>query len=67
MTEEDWQKCPSFLRNGNLVADLCERTEIGVDREIQIYIRAAYYLLNSIAGRTSLEIREFTLPAPGPF
>ena len=30
-------------------------------------IRAVYYLLNSIARRTSLEIREFTLPGPGPF
>jgi hypothetical protein len=36
-------------------------------REMQICIRAVYYLLNSIARRTSLEIREFTLPGPGPF
>ena len=36
-------------------------------REIKICIRAVYYLLNSAARRTSLEeIREFTLPRPGP-
>jgi hypothetical protein len=37
------------------------------NREIKIFIRAVYYVLNSIARRTSLEIREFTLPGPGPF
>jgi hypothetical protein len=36
-------------------------------RERKIFIRAVYYLLNSIDRRTSLEIREFTLPWPGPF
>ena len=35
-------------------------------REFETFIRAVYYLLNSIARRTSLEIREFTLPGPGP-
>ena len=36
-------------------------------RERKIFIRAVYYLLNSIDRRTSLEIREFSLPWPGPF
>jgi hypothetical protein len=35
-------------------------------REFETFIRAVYYLLNSIARQTSLEIREFTLPGPGP-
>ena len=35
--------------------------------EIKIFIRAVYYWWKSIARRTSLEIREFTLPGPGPF
>ena len=35
--------------------------------EIKICIRTVYYLLKSIARRTSLEIRELTLPGPGPF
>jgi hypothetical protein len=34
--------------------------------EFETFIRAVYYLLNSIAHQTSLEIREFTLPGPGP-
>jgi hypothetical protein len=34
--------------------------------EFKTFIRAVYYLLNSIAHQTSLEIREFTLPGPGP-
>ena len=37
------------------------------EREIQIFIRAVYYLGNSIACRTSLEIRAFILPGPGSF
>ena len=36
-------------------------------REIKICIRAVYNLLKSIANRSSLEIREFVLPGPGPF
>ena len=36
------------------------------DREFETFIRAVYYLLYSIARETSLEIREFTLPGPGP-
>ena len=35
-------------------------------RRNETFIRAVYYLLNSIARQTSLEIREFTLPGPGP-
>ena len=34
-------------------------------RKIETFIRAVYYLLNSLAHQTSLEIREFTLPGPG--
>jgi hypothetical protein len=37
-----------------------------VTEEFETFIRAVYYLLNSIARQTSLEIREFTLPGPGP-
>ena len=35
-------------------------------RKFETFIRAVYYLLKSIARQTSLEIREFTLPGPGP-
>ena len=38
-----------------------------VGRERISFIRFLYYLLNSIDRRTSLEIRAFTLPGPGPF
>ena len=39
-----------------------------VAREIKICIRAVYYFLNSIARRTSIEIREsLTLPGPDHF
>ena len=36
-------------------------------RERKKSVRAVYYILNSIDRQTSLEIREFTLPVPGPF
>ena len=40
---------------------------IPVLRERKVFRSAVYYLLNSIDRRTSLEIREFTLPWPDPF
>ena len=44
----------------------CVKDSSTCQREFETFIRAVYYLLNSIARQTSLEIREFTLPGPGP-
>jgi len=43
-----------------------ERRCLHDTKGFETFIRAVYYLLNSIARQTSLEIREFTLPGPGP-
>jgi hypothetical protein len=63
--EEDLQAAKPFtIATSSMVL---ERSLNSVQdyREFETFIRAVYYLLNSIARQTSLEIREFTLPGPG--
>ena len=63
-----WSMIGSFgKRNKGYCTAFATIVAFSLMREIQIFIRAVYYLLNSIARQTSLEIREFTLPGPGPF
>ena len=62
-----WRKLPWLIFVGKIIMKFLEVLRRLLESEIKICIRAVYYLLNSIARQTSLEIREFTLPGPGPF